>query len=79
MSQKTPEVGVQDPELKNSPIAWEGDEETETLREGADQEPECFFNSQTFAHGAAVTSGGTPLVCDGGIWIPAARTVAEEH
>ena len=26
------ELGAQDPELKNSPIAWELDEEIETLR-----------------------------------------------
>ena len=32
MPSKTPELGTQSPELKNSPIAWESDEDIETLR-----------------------------------------------
>ena len=71
MPNKPRELGTQNPELKNSPIAWEGDEETETLRESLPSEPVCFFNDREYAHGAIVTSGSTRLRCERGVWIPA--------
>lgn len=67
---KTPQVGAQDPELKNSPVAWEEDEDTETLRSSAPEEPACYFNDASYAHGSVVRSGGTLLRCDRGLWIP---------
>jgi hypothetical protein len=71
MTKKTQELGAQDPELKNSPVAWEGDEDTETLREMMPEEPECFFNGRAFPHGTVISSGSTRLCCDHGLWIPA--------
>jgi hypothetical protein len=70
MAKKTQDLGAPDPELKNSPVAWEGDEETEALREETSEEPECFFNGEAFPHGAVIRSGSTRLSCDHGIWIP---------
>jgi hypothetical protein len=67
-------VGTQDPELKNSPVAWEGDEETETLREIVPGEPVCFFNDREFPHGAVVIGNGVRLRCDHGMWVPAPET-----
>ncbi len=71
MTKKTQELGAPDPELKNSPIAWEGDEETEALREETPDEPECFFNDRPYSDGTVISSGSTRLRCDHGIWIPA--------
>lgn len=65
------ELGSQDPELRNSPIAWEGDEETETLRESIPSEPVCFFNDREYAHGTIVQRSAVRLRCDRGLWIPA--------
>lgn len=66
------QVGAQDPELRNSPVAWETDEDTEALRESIPEEPECFFNDRKYGHGTVVASGDTHLRCDFGLWIPAA-------
>lgn len=71
MSSTTPDLGAQDPELKNSPVAWEGEEDTEALRESIPGEPTCFFNDRPFSHGAVVRSGGALLKCDYGLWVPA--------
>ena len=66
------QLGAQDPERKNSPVAWESDEDVDTLREALpDEEPTCFFNDGTYAHGTVVSSGTVLLRCDNGIWIPA--------
>jgi hypothetical protein len=42
------DVGVADPELNTSPIADEGDEETEVLRQEMPGEPVCYFNNKSF-------------------------------
>jgi hypothetical protein len=74
MPKRTRELGAQDPELKNSPVAWEGDEDTETLRESIPGEPECYFNDRAFAHGTVISSGSVRLRCDRGLWVPAGPT-----
>ena len=71
MDTKPQQLGSQDPELKNSPVAWEGDEDTEGLREEIADEPVCFFNDRAYAHGTIVSSGSSLLRCDHGIWVPA--------
>jgi hypothetical protein len=71
MPNKPRELGAQNPDLKNSPIAWESDEDTETLRESLPSEPVCFFNDHEFASGAIVVSGSTRLRCERGVWVPA--------
>lgn len=69
------QLGGQDPERKNSPVAWETDEDVDTLREALpDEEPTCFFNDGAYAHGSVVSSGTVLLRCDNGIWIPAGAT-----
>ena len=72
MKSESTNLGNQIPELKNSPIAWEGDEDTETLREALPSEPTCFFNDREFAHGTIVSGDGVRLRCDRGLWVPAA-------
>jgi hypothetical protein len=70
VSERIKDLGAPDPELKNSPVAWEGDEDTETLRASVPGEPECFFNDRPYPNGALVKSGSTLLRCDAGIWVP---------
>lgn len=78
MPSRTEELGAQDPELKNSPIAWEGDEDTDTLRESVPGEPECYFNNRAFRHGTVISSGSVRLRCDRGLWVPAGSTSASK-
>jgi hypothetical protein len=63
-------VGSQDPDRKNSPIAWETDEDTEALRESLPGEPVCFFNDTEFGDGVIVESSDVELRCERGIWVP---------
>jgi len=71
MTKGTQQVGAPDPERKNSPVAWESDEDIETLRESVEDEPVCYFNDLAYADGTVVESGGTLLRCDRGLWLPA--------
>lgn len=72
MTTNSEQLGAQDPERKNSPVAWEGDEDTEALRESIPDEAVCFFNDLAYRDGAVVQSGSTLLRCDRGIWLPTA-------
>jgi hypothetical protein len=71
MNPKLLDLGVQDPEAKNSPVAWESDEDTDTLRESIPGEPVCFFNDQAYDHKTVIKSGTVLLRCDYGLWVPA--------
>lgn len=70
-TRRTVDVGAQDPELKNSPVAWEADDDTETLREAIPGDAVCFFNDLAYGHGTVVMTGGARLRCDRGLWVPA--------
>jgi hypothetical protein len=70
MTGKIPNLGAQDPDLRNSPVAWESDEDTETLRASVPGEPVCFFNDRAYAHGTIGKSGTVLLRCDRGLWVP---------
>jgi hypothetical protein len=74
MTQRTQQLGALDPERKNSPVAWEADEDTETLRESVPDEAVCFFNDLAYDHGTVVKSGTALLRCDHGLWLPAGAT-----
>lgn len=65
------DLGVQDPEAKNSPVAWESDEEMETLRQATPLEPFCYFNGERLPDGAVVKSGTILLRCSQGLWVQA--------
>ena len=71
MSTRTQQVGAPDPERKTSPVAWETDEDTETLRESVPDGAVCFFNDGSYRHGTVVESGTILLRCDHGVWVPA--------
>ena len=71
MTREPEDLGVQDPELKNSPVAWEEDEETDTLRQSIPGEVVCFFNGEGYPHNTVVKSGTVLLRCDYGLWVQA--------
>jgi uncharacterized protein DUF1496 len=71
MTRRTKQLGAVDPERKTSPVAWESDEDTETLRESVPDEAVCFFNDGAYDHGTVVKSGSVLLRCDHGLWLPA--------
>jgi hypothetical protein len=68
---RLPEVGALDPELRNSPIAQEHDEDADTVSQQVPGEPVCYFNGRSFAHGRYIRSGGQVLRCRYGVWVDA--------
>lgn len=67
-----PQVGAMDPELPNSPIALEFDEESDTVRQQVPGEPVCYFNGQPFEHNQYVSTGTQILQCRYGVWVEVA-------
>ncbi len=70
-SKHAEDVGSADPELNTSPVAEEGSDETEVLRQEVPGEPVCYFNNRKFATGDYIKTGTAILKCDYGIWVPA--------
>ena len=64
-----PQVGAPDPELLNSPIADEEDEDTDVVRQQVPGAAVCYFNGAEFPQGAYVASGSQVLRCSYGVWI----------
>ena len=71
MARDIRDVGAQDPAERNSPVAWEDSDETQTLRQANPGEPVCYFNNIAYDHGTLVKSGTSLLRCDYGIWVEA--------
>jgi hypothetical protein len=67
-----PHVGAQDPELRNSPIAEEEDEDTDVIRQQVPGEPVCYFNGSEYRNGTYVVSGTRLLQCNYGVWVESA-------
>ncbi len=68
-----PNVGGQDPELKNSPIVGDDDDELDDAPlDEASEASVCFFNGESFAPGSIVRSGTLMLRCEFGVWVPIA-------
>ena len=70
MKQRIHQLGAPDPESRTSPVAWETDDDTESLREAVPDEAVCFFNDVAYEHDTVVESGGVKLRCDHGLWLP---------
>lgn len=64
-----PQVGAPDPELLNSPIADEEDEDTDVVRQQVPGEAVCYFNGAEFPHDTFVASGSQVLHCSYGVWV----------
>lgn len=71
MIDSIPQVGSQDPERRNSPVAGELDEDRELPRQPTPEHAACYFNDQVFEHGRFVRSGTVTLRCHDGIWVDA--------
>ena len=67
-------VGAQDPELRNSPVADEEDEDTDVIRQQVPGSAVCWFNGQEFKDGTYVVSGSQLLQCSRGVWIESAAS-----
>ena len=65
------QVGDQDPEKRNSPVADENDEMEYDLHENVRGLSSCFFNDNSYPDGSFVRSGVTLLRCDRGVWVVA--------
>lgn len=67
---RTPFVGSPDPELRNSPIMEETDEDYEVLAQEIEELNVCYFNDTSYPAGSYVCSGsGELLLCDRGLWV----------
>jgi len=67
-------VGAQDPELRNSPVADEEDEDTDVIRQQVPGEAVCWFNATEYPDGTYVVSGSQLLQCSRGVWIESAAS-----
>lgn len=65
------QVGDQDPERGNSPIADEGDDAGYDLHENVSGLTSCLFNDVEYPDGTYVRSGHRLLRCDRGLWVAA--------
>lgn len=63
------QVGAPDPELQNSPIFEESDEEFEVAGQELENAPVCYFNDTAFNSGEFVCSGSELLRCYRGGWV----------
>ena len=63
------QVGAPDPELRNSPIVEETDENYEIAAQTLPDEPLCFFNGHAYRHDQFVCSGSELLRCFRGAWV----------
>jgi hypothetical protein len=76
LAEHAPQVGVVDPERRNSPIQTDPEQSFELMREQVGDEPAgCYFNDQLYAEGSHVLSGSTYLRCERGIWVEAGTHV----
>jgi hypothetical protein len=63
------QVGAPDPELRNSPIIEETDEDYETAAQTLSDEPLCYFNGNAYQDDQFVCSGSELLHCTRGVWL----------
>ena len=66
-----PQVGVADPERRNSPVLSDPEQSFELLREqlGDESAVGCYFNDAFYTDGSHVRSGSTYLRCERGMWV----------
>jgi len=63
------QVGAPDPELRNSPIVEETDEDYEIAARTLPDEHLCYFNGDSYQHDQFVCSGSELLRCSRGVWL----------
>jgi hypothetical protein len=70
--QKPIDLGTQNPNLRNSPIAWEYLDEEEWVGPTQEEQPGCFFNGVAYPNGTVVKADDAMLECRNGFWVPIA-------
>lgn len=63
------DLGAPDPDLNTSPIFMNVDDEREITETEIPEERACYFNGESYPHGAYVKSATTILKCDRGAWV----------
>lgn len=63
------QVGAPDPELRNSPIVEETDEEYAAAGQVLREDVVCYFNGRRYPDGQYVRSGAEILQCVRGTWV----------
>jgi len=63
------EVGAPDPELPNSPIVEETDEDFDAAGQVLREDAVCYFNGRRYPDGQYVRSGAELLQCMRGTWV----------
>ena len=64
-----PQVGAPDPDLRNSPIIEETDEEFDLSGQEMVESDLCYFNGHAYRDGSYVCSGSELLRCLRGNWV----------
>ncbi len=64
-----PHVGTQVPELKNSPVADDMDDEIYVVGQEVEEQPVCYYNNKSYANGSYVNTGAEVLLCNNGLWV----------
>lgn len=64
------DVSSQNPELRNSPVAWEYLEPEEWVGTAVEEYPGCFFNGAAYAAGTLIRCDDAVLECRNGLWAP---------
>ena len=63
------DVGAQDPELQNSPIMSEGDDDFDIIAQDEEILAGCYFNNVSYELDDYVCSGSDLLRCKNGLWV----------
>src|SRR3569832_2903324 len=63
------EVGAPDPELPNSPIVEETDEDFDAAGQVLREDAVCYFNGRRYPDGQYVRRGAELLQCKRGTWV----------
>lgn len=70
MSKEYPiKVGAPLPELENSPIISDIDEEQELIDPEIPEERMCYYSGESYPHGTYIKTGVVVLKCDRGAWV----------
>jgi hypothetical protein len=72
------QLGPQDPERRNSPIASDAEDDPALLQEQLEELETCYFNDAQFSEGDVIQSGTSVLRCTRGVWVQIASHAAAE-
>lgn len=62
-------LGSPIPELKNSPVISNIEDERAMIEAQIPEERMCYFNDEIYEHGTFIKSNAITLECDRGVWV----------